>query len=169
MTDSFRDYEGMFLLEAGNPDFQAASEPVRAILGRSEAQILVIKPWDERKLAYDIRGRKRGLYVLTYFRVAPARVTEIEHDCELDERILRALILRKEALTETEMNAPTPATGGARPGEGRGGRRGRSGPGAPETARRDHPPEPPAEPGAKDAPADPSDKDSQDADNGDRP
>ena len=104
-------YEGMFLLDAGNPDFQAASAPVQTILTRNGAEVLAMKPWDERRLMYEISGRKRGLYALTYFRVDPLKVTEIEHDCQLDERVLRALILRRETVSQEEIDAPTPMTG----------------------------------------------------------
>jgi small subunit ribosomal protein S6 len=110
MEANVKNYEGMFLLEAGNPDFQAASEPVRGILTRYGAEILSFKPWDERKLAYEIRGRKRGLYVLVYFKADPLKIVEIEHDCELDERVLRQLILRRDKLTQEQIDAPTPAS-----------------------------------------------------------
>ena len=113
MTNAKRTYEGMFLVDSGNADFQAASEPIRKVLDRNEAEVLSLKAWDDRPLAYQIEGRKRGLYVLTYFNVDPERVREIEHDCQLDERVLRAMILRKEKLTEEELNAETPAS---RPG-----------------------------------------------------
>ena len=115
MSDAkMKTYEGMFLLEAGNSDFQAASEPVRAVLDREAAEILAIKPWDERRLAYDIRGHKRALYVLTYFRLDPSRVGQVEHECDLNERILRVLILRKDHLGEEEIIAETPAMASAR-------------------------------------------------------
>jgi len=99
----------MFLLDAGNSDFQATAEPIRKVLARSEAEILALKPWDERKLAYEIARRKRGLYALTYFKVDPVRISEIEHDCQLNEQILRVLILRRETLSEEEINSETPA------------------------------------------------------------
>ncbi len=108
-----RTYEGLFLLDAGQPDFEAASRPVRSLLERYQADILSIKPWDERRLAYEIQGRRRGLYVLTYFAVDPAHMSEIEHDCELSEQILRSMILHKEALTQEQINAETPVTSGA--------------------------------------------------------
>jgi len=113
MSQDKATYEGMFLLDAGNPDFQAASEPVRTVLDRNEASVLSIKPWDERRLAYEIKGRRRGLYVLTYFEADPARITEIERDCQLDERILRVLLLRSDGLTEETIEAATPATAAA--------------------------------------------------------
>lgn len=109
MSDGKRTYEGMFLVDAGN-EFDAASEPISNVLTRYEADVLSMKPWEERRLAYEIQGRRRGLYVLTYFRADPARVTEIEHDVELDERILRGLLLRRDDLTEEQIAAATPAT-----------------------------------------------------------
>ena len=108
--DPKRTYEGMFLMEAGNPDFQAASEPIRNVLDRAKAEVLSLKPWEERRLAYQIRGHRRGLYVLTYFKADPSRITEIEHDCELDERILRVMFLRREHITDDRIHAETPAT-----------------------------------------------------------
>jgi len=114
MSQDKATYEGMFLLDAGNPDFQAASEPVRTILDRNEARALAIKPWDERRLAYEIKGRRRGLYVLSYFQAEPGRISEIERDCRLDERILRVLLLRRDGLTDEVIQAETPATSSSR-------------------------------------------------------
>lgn len=113
MDQRINTYEGMFLLDSGS-DFEAASEPVKGILTRYGAEILAFKPWDDRKLAYEVRGRKRGLYVLTYFKIDAEKVREVEHDCELDERVLRQLILRREKLTQEQIDAQTPATGAPR-------------------------------------------------------
>ncbi|MHC4716520.1 MAG: 30S ribosomal protein S6 [Planctomycetota bacterium] len=103
-------YEAMFVLDAGNSDFEAASAPVRDALARSEAEMLAIKPWDERRLAYEVKGRRRGLYVLTYFKADPARLDALEHDVQLDERILRALILSADHVDDRTVQAETPAT-----------------------------------------------------------
>jgi small subunit ribosomal protein S6 len=110
MSEGKNTYEGMFLVPPSQSDFEHAGKPIRAVLDRSEAEILSIKPWDERRLAYDIRGNRRGLYVLTYFKVAPGRISEIEHDCQLSEDILRVLILRRDHLTDEQIQSQTPAT-----------------------------------------------------------
>jgi small subunit ribosomal protein S6 len=111
-TSKMNTYEGMFLLDAGKT-FEAACEPINAILERSGAEILVAKPWDERRLAYEIKGRKRGLYVLVYFKMDPQNVTELENDAQLSDEILRMLVIRKDDLTDEAMNAETPATSSA--------------------------------------------------------
>lgn len=114
MGEKTRTYEGMFLVDSGKSDFEAACQPIRNVLDRSQAQILTIKPWDERKLAYEIGGRRRALYVLTYFKIDPASTSDIERHSDLIEEILRVLILRHDELTEEQINAKTPAEAAAR-------------------------------------------------------
>jgi len=109
MSQSTKTYEGMFLIQPGS-DFQVASEPIRTVLGRSEAEIISLKAWDERRLAYEIAGQRRGLYVLAYFTADPAKIGDIERDTQLNEGILRVLITRKDRPNEEEMGGDTPAS-----------------------------------------------------------
>ena len=106
---SMRTYEGMFLVDPTD-DFEQACQPVREVLQRADAEIITIKPWDERRLAYKIKGRKRGLYILTYFRAKPEKIGPLQYEIQLNERLLRALILSAEHVTEEQMHADTPAT-----------------------------------------------------------
>lgn len=110
MSNKMNTYEGMFLMPPGVANFELACEPIQNVLGRSEAEILSMKAWDERKLAYEIGGHTRGMYILTYFKADPLRIAEIEHDCQLNEDILRVIIIRQDKLTDEQINADTPAT-----------------------------------------------------------
>jgi len=103
-------YEAMFLLGPNQPTSDAAFEPIQAVLGRFDADIQGIKLWDERRLAYEVKGYKRGTYILTYFQMDPTKITELEHECQLSEAILRVLFLRRDEVTEKELEADTPAT-----------------------------------------------------------
>jgi len=103
-------YEAMFLLDADNSDFESASAPVREVLARAEAEVLSIKPWDDRRLAYEIKGRKRGLYVLAYFKADPGKMHDMQHDIQLSDRLLRAMILSADHVSDEQINADTPAT-----------------------------------------------------------
>ncbi|HUS91665.1 MAG TPA: 30S ribosomal protein S6 [Phycisphaerae bacterium] len=114
MSQDKQTYEAMFLVDSGSGDFEAASQPAQLALSRNEAEVLSFKPWDERRLAFDIDGRRRGLYILAYFKAPSGRIADLERDCQLDERVLRLLVLRREELSEEEINAETPATAGAR-------------------------------------------------------
>ncbi|MCJ7543688.1 MAG: 30S ribosomal protein S6, partial [Phycisphaerae bacterium] len=110
MSAQTHTYEGMFVLGTSGTDFEAASEPIRNVLGRYQAEILMLMCWDERRLAYDIHGHNRGLYALCFFKADPSRVVEIEHDCQLDERFLRVLILRRDRLTPEEIERERTST-----------------------------------------------------------
>lgn len=99
-----RAYEGMFLFpQAATANLEEAVEHLRDILTRHGATIESLTKWDERKLAYDIKGNKRGLYLLTYFTMESTRLSEVERDCRLSERLLRALITRADHLTPEQL------------------------------------------------------------------
>lgn len=103
-VSTLNQYEAMFLFDpAVAPDFAKAKEEMERILRRADAEILFLEKWDERKLAYDIKGRKRGLYVLTYFKCDGGRVVGIERDARLSKAILRILITRAEGVSREQM------------------------------------------------------------------
>ncbi|MCH2149363.1 MAG: 30S ribosomal protein S6, partial [Phycisphaerales bacterium] len=63
-------YEGLFLLpQSAGTDLGGSAELVKSLLQKVGAEIISFKKWDERRLAYEIKGNKRGLYFLCYFRL----------------------------------------------------------------------------------------------------
>lgn len=91
-------YECMFLLDTNKVagDIPTAQKQLHALLERNHAEILASRPWDERRLAYPVKGHKKGLYYLTYFRTEGANIVNLERDCALNEMILRMMILHVE-------------------------------------------------------------------------
>jgi len=98
----------MFLVDSAVPESAAADSPgdssrrigadsistaVRKILEKAGAEIVSMKKWDERRLAYEINGRNRGTYILCYFHADGQKIRQIERDAQLSELILRVLIL----------------------------------------------------------------------------
>lgn len=106
MQDRIYTYEGMFLFpQSAVADLQAAADHVTEILNRAGAEIISFKKWDERRLAYEVKGNKRGLYFLVYFKAKGAKVANIERDCSLSEKMLRAMVTRADHLPEDVMKA----------------------------------------------------------------
>jgi small subunit ribosomal protein S6 len=91
-------YEGMFLVDSAlaTADWDGTLAFVENILKRADAEIVVIRKWSERKLAYDIEHKPRGTYILAYFKADPLRITGIEKDVQLSEKVMRVLILTTE-------------------------------------------------------------------------
>ncbi len=89
-------YECMFLLDTTKVagDVPAAAGQLKQILERNHAEILASRPWDERRLAYPIKGQKKGLYYLTCFKAEGKELKNLEHDLQLAELVLRHLVLQ---------------------------------------------------------------------------
>lgn len=105
-------YEAMFLLsQAQAADFAGAVAHVRQLVEKHGANILALRKWDERRLAYEIKKQKRGIYLLCYFSAPAEKMGEVERSCNLSEGILRVLITRADHLTVDEMKALDDAKG----------------------------------------------------------
>ena len=99
-------YEGMFLFDPtfGSSDEQCEAE-INRLMERASAELVLCRKWEERRLAYRVNGRKRGVYVLTYFKAAADKIGGIERDVKLSETVLRVLILRADGMTLEHMEA----------------------------------------------------------------
>lgn len=91
-------YEGMFLVDSAlaTADWEGTLAIVENILKRADAEVVAIRKWGERKLAYDIDRKTRGTYILAYFKAEGPRIAGIEKDVLLSEKIMRCLILGTE-------------------------------------------------------------------------
>jgi small subunit ribosomal protein S6 len=105
-------YEGMFLFDNTTlHEWSEVEAEVRRLFERIAVEPLVCLKFDERKLAYEIKGRKRGTYVLTYFDADPQRIADLERDARLSELILRTMVIRADKLSEerlAQLKAHTP-------------------------------------------------------------
>lgn len=97
-TVAKRLYEGMFLIDSAQAtaDWEGTLSVINTILQRADAEVVSVRKWQERKLAYDIDHKSRGTYILCYFKVDGRRISGIEKDVLLSEKVMRALILTTE-------------------------------------------------------------------------
>jgi len=102
-------YEGMFLFGASaTQEPQKAIDTIRGMIEKHGGQVLVLKRWDERKLAYEVEGQKRGTYFIAYFKAPGSAIAPIERDVKLSEQVLRVLVTKAEHMNLDEMNAVEP-------------------------------------------------------------
>jgi ribosomal protein S6 len=94
----------MFLFDsAAARDWAAIEGEIRRLFDRIGAQAELICKYDERRLAYEIKKRKRGLFVLTIFQSDTQKIGELERDARLSESVLRLLVTVPEGLTEAKL------------------------------------------------------------------
>ena len=89
-------YEGMFILDPAkfSRDPGAAAQQVADLITGHGGTVLAARLWDERKLAYPIKGHKKGIYWLTYFKMPGGNLTALERQCEITDEIIRKLVLK---------------------------------------------------------------------------
>ena len=100
-------YECLLMLDTSkvSADVPAAVAQLEGTMTKHHSEILASRPWDERRLTYPIRGQKKALYYLIYFKTDAQNLVPIERDFKLNESILRYLTLRIEEKMEETMIA----------------------------------------------------------------
>lgn len=129
--ETMNQYELMYVFDPNfATDYTAVEAEVRRLMERCGASDVRFQKWDERRLAYKIKGRKRGFYVLSFFKASGERIASLERDIQLSENILRHMIVRAdyaddryiEREFERKQSEPAPPGRGPREEEGDGGR-----------------------------------------------
>jgi small subunit ribosomal protein S6 len=99
-------YEALVLFpQSATANLTAAADHIRDILKRAGAELISLRKWDERRLAYTIKSNKRGVYFLVYFSAPTDKLSAIERSCNLSEEILRAMVTRADHLALDQMKA----------------------------------------------------------------
>jgi small subunit ribosomal protein S6 len=106
-------YEGMFILDSNRfgRDHEAVSGQIPTMIEKFGGEMLVSRLWEERRLAYPIKGHRKGTYWLTYFRLDGTKLGELERQCQITDDILRVLFLKVnprivDALVAHALSAP---------------------------------------------------------------
>jgi small subunit ribosomal protein S6 len=92
-------YEGMFILDANRyaRDAGGVANQISALITKCGGEVVVSRLWEERRLAYPIKGQRKGTYWLTYFNLDPAQVATLTRETQLNDNILRCLFVKIDA------------------------------------------------------------------------
>ncbi len=108
-------YEAMFLVDSAQAgsDWDGTMAVINRVLERAEAEVVNIRKWADRKLAYEIDHKTRGTYILCFFKADPSKIAGMEKDVLLSEQIMRAMITstegRSEKVLEKDIEGEAPA------------------------------------------------------------
>ena len=93
-----KDYEIMFILSTQLTDEEkkSAIELVESTLTKAGAVELKTEVLSEKKLAYPIKKKENGYYVLTLFQIDGTKLTEVEAKLNITETILKYMIVKND-------------------------------------------------------------------------
>lgn len=91
-------YEGMFILDSNRyaRDAAGVSGQIPEMITKLGGEMLANRLWEDRRLAYPIKGQRKGTYWLTYFRLDSNQLTTLNRECQINDNILRTMFLKVE-------------------------------------------------------------------------
>ena len=89
-----RTYECMCLLDNREvrKGWESLKGSVAAIFTKHTAKVLSSRRWDERRLAYPIRGQIRATYLLIYMSIPTDQIPVLRRDLQFSDSVLRYMI-----------------------------------------------------------------------------
>ena len=97
-------YEGMFLLDndAVRAGWKAAKATATGLIEKHGGKVHTARRWQECKLAYPIKRKNRATFMLAHYEIAGDGIEGMLRDLELNETVLRYLLLNVDEVPEDE-------------------------------------------------------------------
>lgn len=89
-------YETMYILRSDLTDETQAIEKYQTVLRDNGAEILETQHRGKRRLAYEIKKQREGVYVQMNYRAPGTSVAALERSMRLGDDVLRYLTIRQE-------------------------------------------------------------------------
>ncbi len=104
-------YELTFILRPlDEPAFTAVNERIANTIASSGGQITARNEWGTRHLAFPIRKLNEGFYVALQVNLPPQAVRSIERALQLNDDVLRYLVVRAEDQAQVQPEAEKEST-----------------------------------------------------------
>lgn len=93
-----RDYEVTYILDPALEEEQVVAliDRFSNVVTNNGGTVVNIDRWEKRKLAYEIKGKREGLYVVMNFQATPEVKAELDRMMRITEGVIRHLIVRAE-------------------------------------------------------------------------
>jgi small subunit ribosomal protein S6 len=94
-TTTLKLYEGMFLLDGGRfaTDAKGVTDQITGMLEKCGGTLVAHRPWQDGRLAYAIKGHRKGLHYLTYFKMHGGGIRDLNRACKLNDLVLRHVVI----------------------------------------------------------------------------
>src|SRR4030067_1956697 len=106
-------YENLIILDS-NLDSKAieeAVERIKDVILKKGGEVLKTENWGRKKLAYGLKKRKEGIYVLLLFKAPSQTILELEGFYKVFEPLIKFLFIKLKRKQIDAVLPPAPAQG----------------------------------------------------------
>jgi small subunit ribosomal protein S6 len=89
-------YENIVIFNAAVTDEEAdaAIAKIKELIAGNGGEVLKVDVWGRKKLAYEIKKQKKGLYVLLLYKTPPATLKNLEEFYKVFDAVLKFIIIK---------------------------------------------------------------------------
>jgi small subunit ribosomal protein S6 len=89
-------YENIIIINASLPDeeIEAAITKIKEFIAGQGGQIVKTNIWGKKKLSFEIKKQKKGLYVLLVYKTPSSTIKKIEEFYKVFEPVIKHSVIR---------------------------------------------------------------------------
>lgn len=93
-----RSYEALYIV---NPDLQdeeitSISDKYKGVIEEQGGEVTGVDRWEKRRLAYEIKGLREGIYILMNFNAESSAAKELDRRFRIADDVVRHIIVRSD-------------------------------------------------------------------------
>ena len=90
-------YEGVFIIDPDLPNeaSKGTVTQLQELISKNGGRVDGLQEWGKRRLAYKIKKKQEGHYVLFNFQLDAAQMSKFEQALRLNDQLLRFLLVNK--------------------------------------------------------------------------
>jgi small subunit ribosomal protein S6 len=95
---ALRKYEVVYVLRPDLDEEKNASliERFKVLIESQGGEILKIDKWGKRRLAYEVKDLREGVYIIVHMNAEPKVATELDRVFKITDEVLRHIIVRED-------------------------------------------------------------------------
>ena len=93
-----RNYEGVFIVSSdlSVETSKGVVSQIQELISKNGGRIEGLQEWGRRRLAYKIKKKQEGNYMILNFQIDPKQTKKLEQSFKLNDYILRYLLVNKD-------------------------------------------------------------------------
>lgn len=90
------DYECLYIVRPSltEDEVSGVNEKVKNLVEKSGGSIQKVENWGKKKLAYEVKKEKKGIYILSHIKGPGSLISELENHLKIQDGVIKFLTVK---------------------------------------------------------------------------